>query len=75
VLVFDDRHCLEVVAVERLVFLAGVIAASVPPGRLGVRAPLIAVAVVVAVGRWLLGVSCGWVGAVGVFGAFFGWWA
>ncbi len=82
--VFDGRGGLEVVAVEQLVFLAGVVAAAVSPGRLGVRA-----AVVVVVGGWgsvlgvgvvrgvarrglRLGVARAWLGVSGVW---FGWWA
>jgi hypothetical protein len=62
VLVFDDRGGLEVVAKERFVFLAGVVAAAVPPGRLGIGASPVTVAVAVAVAvavvwRWLLGVG------------------
>ena len=49
VLVFDGRGGLQVVAVERFVFLAGVAAAAVPPGSLGVGASLIILAVAVAV--------------------------
>ncbi len=63
VLVFDGRGGLEVVAVERFVFLAGVVAAAVSPRGLGVGASLVIVAVpvilavAVVVWRWLLGVD------------------
>src|ERR1700680_2975065 len=49
VLVAHGRGGLEVVAVEELVFLAGVVAAAVPPRRLGVGAARIIAAVAVAV--------------------------
>jgi len=68
-----------VVAVERFVFLAGLVAAAVPPGRFGVRAaPIIvavAVAVAVAVWRWWLGVVGGWLVVVGALGAGLAGWA
>ena len=53
---------------ERFVFLAGLVAAAVPEGRLAISAMLVAVAVAVAV----VGVVCGW---LGLLGAWFAWWA